>query len=139
MRIDGACHCGRIAYAAEIDPERVMICHCTDCQTLSGSAFRTVALTRPGGFTLLAGTPRLYVKVSDSGARREQGFCPDCGTPLFSAPDGDGPKVYSIRVGTARQRREILPRLQIWCRSAQPWLAGLPAIPALETQPVVDR
>jgi hypothetical protein len=26
----------------EIDPETVMICHRTDCQTLSGSAFRTV-------------------------------------------------------------------------------------------------
>lgn len=139
MRIDGACHCGRITYAAEIDPERVMICHCTDCQTLSGSAFRTVALTRPGAFTLLTGAPRIYVKISDRGARRQQGFCPDCGTPIFSAPEGDEPKVYSIRVGTARQRQEVLPRLQIWRRSALRWLATLPAIPATETQPVVDR
>ena len=34
MRIHGRCHCGFIAYEAEIDPEKVMICHCTDCQTL---------------------------------------------------------------------------------------------------------
>jgi hypothetical protein len=46
MKIDGRCHCGYITYEAEIDPEKVMICHCTDCQTLSGSAFRTVVLTR---------------------------------------------------------------------------------------------
>jgi hypothetical protein len=39
MKIDGACHCGSITYAAEIDPQTVAICHCTDCQTLSGSAF----------------------------------------------------------------------------------------------------
>jgi hypothetical protein len=45
MKIDGRCHCGYITYQAEIDPEKVMICHCTDCQTLSGSAFRTVAFT----------------------------------------------------------------------------------------------
>ena len=42
MKIDGGCHCGYIAYEAEADPAKAMICHCTDCQTLSGSAFRTV-------------------------------------------------------------------------------------------------
>ena len=45
MKIDGGCHCGYIAYEAEVDPDKVRICHCTDCQTLSGSAFRTVAFT----------------------------------------------------------------------------------------------
>ncbi len=55
MQIDGRCHCGFITYEAEIDPEKVIICHCTDCQTLSGSAFRTVALTREGEFNLLSG------------------------------------------------------------------------------------
>jgi len=41
MKIDGRCHCGLITYEKEIDPEKVMICHGTDCQTLTGSAFRT--------------------------------------------------------------------------------------------------
>jgi len=42
MKIDGGCHCGYITYTAEIDPDKVGICHCTDCQTLSGSAFAPV-------------------------------------------------------------------------------------------------
>jgi hypothetical protein len=58
MRIDGRCHCGFITYEADIDPERVVICHCTDCQTLTGSAFRTAALTHEGGFRLLSGELR---------------------------------------------------------------------------------
>jgi hypothetical protein len=37
MKIDGRCHGGYITYEAEIDPEKVMICHCADCQDLSGS------------------------------------------------------------------------------------------------------
>jgi hypothetical protein len=41
MRIDGACHCGSITYRAKIDATRVDICHCTDCQILSGSVYRT--------------------------------------------------------------------------------------------------
>ena len=55
MKIDGACHCGHITYEAEIDPEKIVICHCTDCQTLSGTAFRTVTHSREGSFKLLSG------------------------------------------------------------------------------------
>ena len=39
MKIDGGCHCGYITYEAEIDADKTLICHRTDCQTLSGSAF----------------------------------------------------------------------------------------------------
>ena len=53
MKVDGGCHCGNIRYEAEVDPAKVVICHCTDCQTLSGSAFRTVVPTNEGTFRLL--------------------------------------------------------------------------------------
>jgi hypothetical protein len=36
MKIEGSCHCGKISYEAEINPEYVVICHCTDSQTISG-------------------------------------------------------------------------------------------------------
>jgi hypothetical protein len=39
MKIDGRCHCGYITYEAEIGPDRILICHCTDCQTLSAPRF----------------------------------------------------------------------------------------------------
>lgn len=134
MRIDGRCHCGFISYEAEIDPETVMLCHCTDCQTLTGSAFRTFVLSREDGFTLRSGELKTYAKTSDSGARRLQTFCPECGSPIYSTSDGGGPKVYSIRVGTSRQRNELVPRGQIWCRSAQPWIDRLGSLPGTDTQ-----
>ena len=81
MKIDGACHCGNIRYEAEVDPAKVVICHCTDCQTLSGSAFRTVVPTEANSFRLLAGKPKVYVKTGESGNKREQTFCGDCGAP----------------------------------------------------------
>ena len=46
MKIEGACHCGYITYKAEMDPKHAGICHCADCQMLSGSAFRTLAFYR---------------------------------------------------------------------------------------------
>jgi hypothetical protein len=139
MKIDGRCHCGYIAYEAEIDPEKVLICHCTDCQTLSGSAFRTAALTIENTFKLVSGQLKTYVKTAESGTKRSQCFCPECGTQIYaSILSEDGPKVHSIRVGTARQRNELVPRAQLWFRSSQSWIVDIGAIRKFEKQPAYD-
>ena len=134
MKIDGSCHCGRIAYQADIDPESVRICHCTDCQTLSGAAFRTVVPAAEECFTLLSGTPKAYVKTAESGALREQSFCADCGSPIYATSVGEGPKVFGIRLGTVRQRNELAPKRQYWARSAQQWLSDIGSVPKAEEQ-----
>jgi hypothetical protein len=40
MKVTGGCHCGHITYEAEVNPATVRVCHCTDCQRLTGTAFR---------------------------------------------------------------------------------------------------
>ena len=55
MKIDGRCHCGYITFEAEADPDKAGICHCTDCQSLSGSAFRTFLLVTDDTFRILSG------------------------------------------------------------------------------------
>ena len=132
MHIDGRCHCGKITFEADIDPETVGICHCTDCQTLSGTAFRTVVPAKKENFKM-SGQPRIYVKTAESGNQRAQAFCPDCGTPLY-ATQPENPQVYGIRVGTARQRAELKPQRQVWCRSALGWLGELDAGKRIEKQ-----
>ena len=134
MKIDGGCHCGAITYEAEIDPEKVGICHCTDCQTLSGSAFRINLAVPEDAFKLRSGEPKTYVKIGDSGAKRAQTFCPECGSPIYSTSVGDGPKLFSVRLGTARQRDELPPKVQYWFRSAQRWLTDLESVPKIEKQ-----
>jgi hypothetical protein len=134
MKIDGSCHCGAITYQAEIDPEGVRLCHCADCQTLSGSAFRVVVSAVDGSFQLLSGQPKLYVKTAESGTKRAQAFCPDCGTQIYATSADDGPKSYGLRVGTIRQRAQLRPSTQYWCRSAQPWLTDLQSIAQIEKQ-----
>jgi hypothetical protein len=136
MKIDGACHCGRITYEAEVEPEGSRICHCTDCQTMGGTAFRQVVPSTKDSFRLISGEPRLYIKVAESGNKRIQAFCPDCGTHLYAANAGDGPKTYNIRTGTVRQRDQLAPRFHIWYRSARPWLATMDSLPKYEKQQV---
>jgi hypothetical protein len=135
MRIDGACHCGAISVEGETDPEKVVICHCTDCQTGTGSAFR-VSVPVPGATFKIIGRPSLYLKTTaDSGNPRVQAFCPQCGSPIYSTTPGEGPQQwYVVRVGILRQRVSLMPRQQIWCRSARPWLAELGGVPRNATQ-----
>jgi hypothetical protein len=135
MHVDGSCHCGKIEYEAEIDPERVIICHCTDCQAMSGSAFRVVAFSLEDRFSVKRGTPKVYIKIADSGRPREQGFCEHCGSNLYATSPGDGPKVYGLRVGTIRQRAELIPKRQVWCSSAQSWLGNITSLPGVAGQP----
>jgi hypothetical protein len=139
MKIDGGCHCGSIRFEAEVDPATVVICHCTDCQTFSGSAFRTVVLTKPGTFALLFGAPKVYVKTAESGNNRQQTFCPTCGTPIYSAPVTGDTKVVVLRVGAIRQRDQLLPREQYWFRTSQAWLPNLSTITKQDKQPVLGE
>lgn len=134
MHISGGCHCGAITYEAEVDPAKVSLCHCTDCQILTGTAFRASVPANKADFRLLTGTPKIYVKVGDSGARRAQGFCGACGTPLY-ATSADDPQVYGIRTGTARERARLLPRRQIWCDSAREWAMNVGPLPRFAREP----
>lgn len=138
MKIDGRCHCGALSYVAEVDPEKVEVCHCTDCQTLSGSAFRVVVPAEPGSFKLLSGEPKTYVKTAESGNKRVQGFCPTCGTPIYAhALAGDPhfrPPIVGLRVGAIRQRDQLPPKAQYWTRSRQHWVKDVGALTEIETE-----
>ena len=132
MHIDGACHCGLITFTAEIDPARVIACHCSDCQVLSGSPFR-VSVVAPVETLVLHGEPKSYIKVAESGNRRAQLFCPECATPLFAMAPENATTVI-IRLGCVKQRAQLMPAVQLWQRSSMPWLSELHNIPATPKQ-----
>ena len=129
MQVHASCHCGAIRYEATVDPQRTGICHCTDCQRLTGSAYRVSVPAEDGSFRLLAGEPRVYVKRGDAGTRRAQVFCGDCGSPLYTY-DADLPGVgIGLRVGCIDERQALAPRKQKWCRSALGWTQRLDGLP----------
>ena len=118
MHIDGQCLCGQVTYEADIDPERVAICYCADCQRGSASAYRD--RRRRGRREL----PTAYWHAQnpgsrrpDSGNKRELAFCPECGTNLYGKPVGEKGSFFSLRAGTVNQRADLSPKLQVWCAS----------------------
>ena len=134
MRVNGACHCRQITYEAEVDPERVSICNCSDCQVLTGSVFRVSVPAPAENFRLLSGSPKVYVKTADSGAKRRHSFCPNCGAPVAACADTDSPPRYSLRVGCLAQKAQLPPKRRIWCKSALGWAQNVGVIPGIEGQ-----
>jgi hypothetical protein len=132
MHIDGQCYCGRVTFEADIDPSKVSVCHCTDCQQLTGSPYRVTVLCSEGQVRV-AGQPKIYAKTGANGRTRFQHFCSDCGSPLFTSGEG-GPDDWGIRWGSIRQRDRLKPMLQIWCRSAAPWINDLRTVPGQPTE-----
>jgi hypothetical protein len=124
MLIHGSCHCRAIHYEARVDPVKTGICHCSDCQKLTGSAYRVSVPAEDGSFKLLAGSPAIYVKLGDSGARRAQAFCSNCGSSLY-VYDADHPQAIGLRVGCIDERHVLVPRKQKWCSSALSWTQNI--------------
>ena len=65
-------------FKQKVRKSEVRACHCTDCQKMSGAPVRAVAIA-PAEEIKITGKPREYIKKADSGNKRIQAFCPDCG------------------------------------------------------------
>ena len=127
MKVDGSCHCGSVTYEAEINPDDVVICHCTDCQTFSSAPYRVSVFGVPLENFRIEGTPKIYIKTGGSGRKVLVAFCGDCGTALYSTKnDTEGP--FNLRIGAIKQRRELIPKMQGFCGSGMPWAANIDGI-----------
>ena len=126
--LTGGCRCGKIRYSLTKPPLFVMACHCTDCQTLSGSPFRASVPAQAEDFHLLRGQPRIYIKTAASGRKRAQAFCADCGTPIYACA-AKHPAQYNLRLGAVRQRARIPPLRQSWCGAALEWARNVEELP----------
>lgn len=121
MPVDGACLCGDITWEATLDTELVVVCHCSDCQTVGASAFQFAARISRKHFRLTNGRLSAYIKTAESGQSRAMSFCGRCATMIHTSnTDGTGP--LSVRLGGCRQKHALTPQFQIWCQSALPWV-----------------
>jgi hypothetical protein len=134
MRVEGACHCSYITYEAEVDPEKVGLCHCTDCQTLTGSAFSTVVFASRDAFRMVGGKPKIYVKTAESGNRRAQAFCPECGTRIYHAPHYRKDAI-NLKPGTFDDTSFLVPKYEVWKKRKHSWVKVLGEIVSFDDQP----
>jgi len=118
----GGCRCGAVRY--RIDAETMpptYACHCTRCQTSSGSAFTVqmpVKLERLGveGETVSVALP------TASGAISTIHHCPECLTRLYGVGSAR-PDIAIVRAGTLDDSARLSPAIHIYTSTKQPWVA----------------
>lgn len=120
---DGGCQCGAIRYRLKAKPEMLYVCHCSDCQKQSASAFGMSLIMAPGQIEFVRGGGRLrhWDTRADDGVVKRCHFCPDCGTRVMHGSDDPAAEI-SIKAGSLDDTRGLRPQAHIWLRSAQPWV-----------------
>jgi len=98
----------------------VAVCHCTDCQKQSGSAFSVNVLVPHGEIETTGDALSKFDIKGTTGQNVSRNFCNKCGSPLFNVLDAFG-GLAAIKAGTLDDSSWVKPGIQIWCDSAQSW------------------
>jgi hypothetical protein len=119
--IEGGCQCGEVRYRLVAEPLACYVCHCTDCQRRTGSAFSTALIVPTEGLEVTTGTPSPYF-ASLSGGRIKSGQqCTKCSTRLWGTLQ-QAPGIRVLQPGTLDEPRRFPPVAHVWTRSALPWV-----------------
>jgi hypothetical protein len=129
----GSCRCGSVRYEFSGEPLTCYACHCTDCQTASGSAFSLSMIVQRQDIQVTAG------EVADNayllnGDERHRHHCRQCGTALWFS-SAKMPEIVALKPGTLDDTAWFKPVAHLWVRSAQPWVLFAPDLPRFEKQP----
>ena len=129
----GGCECKTIRYQHNGEPLTCYTCHCTDCQTSSGSAFGLSMIVNEKDMMVERG--ELAVSVLDyDGVNVMRHHCAQCGTTLWLSADSY-PGIVALKPGTFDDTRWFKPVAHLWTRSAQSWVVFDNSIPRYEKQP----
>ena len=124
----GRCFCGQIRYTIDAEPVGARMCWCRDCQYIaSGSA--TVNVLFPEDAVKFEGVTTTLVKTADSGNTVERGFCPTCGSQMYSRTIQPAGAPIRIRAGTLDNPELKAPEAIIWTDSAPGWAVLDPKLP----------
>jgi len=131
----GGCQCGAVRYEITGSPITVYACHCTECQTQSGSAFAMAAVIPGQHFRITRGSPKMFPRRTSPTKIMECWFCGDCGTRLYHVPGGADYPNRNIKPGTLDDASWLMPATHFWTRSAQNWVVIPENAVRHETQP----
>lgn len=116
----GGCLCGDVRYSLREDPVTVYACHCTDCQTETGSAVYLAVVVPAAALAYTRGKPVPWQVALADGRSKGSDHCERCKTKIGAASKVTG--LASIDGGTFDDTSWIDPVAHIWTRSAQPWI-----------------
>lgn len=122
ISLEGSCLCGSVTYTCDGEPVLTAICHCTDCQKQTGSAFSIILGVRRDELHVSGDSLASVTTIgSDTQLPASRQFCSKCGSPIMSLSETT-PDLALIKAGTLHDRSWLDPKIEVWCNSAQPWV-----------------
>jgi hypothetical protein len=121
LPLTGGCQCGAVRYRLTEMPLSLYACHCTNCQTMSGSAFGLSMPIARSAFEITQGQLKPWHRTTPSGAAAVLWFCGDCGCRVLGERPSR-PGVGVLRGGSLDDTAWLTPVAHIWTRSAQSWM-----------------
>jgi hypothetical protein len=119
--ITGRCLCGGVSYSVDAEPVWQGVCHCSNCQRQTATAFSAVVGVPSQAMTVEGNTLASFNTPSEGyDSVTERSFCSACGSPLFSTIESM-PGLAFLKAGTIDDPSWFEPTVEIWTRSAQPW------------------
>jgi len=119
LPLTGGCQCGRIRYSLSAKPLVFYLCHCTECQRHTSSAFGESLRFKREDMDVTPGLVSVS-RMSESGKQRQGWFCPDCGVRIWHGTNGSAE--INIKAGTLDDTSWLIPAGHIWCSSKQPFM-----------------
>ncbi len=137
LPLEGGCQCGAVRYTISGPPVVFYLCHCTECQKQSSSAFGESLRVNLADFTI-SGPTRTWRRPIGDGTRHQAcTFCDTCGTRLTHQRPGYGDRL-NVKAGTLDDTRWLVPAGHIWTRSKQAHVAIGPDELTYPQQPEAD-
>ena len=139
MSIQGGCLCGAVRYSCSEETGGGH-CHCVDCRKTSGTGHCSHMIVPEPAFSI-SGEVRFFDKPADSGNLISRGFCPICGSAIYSKNSGMRGMVF-VRASSLDNLEHFRPMMVVYTDRAASWdkmdseLPGFAAMPPRQQQPV---
>jgi hypothetical protein len=117
---EAKCCCGSLSAVAKAEPQRVMICHCIECQRRTGSPFGAAGYFNCADVEV-SGPSTVYVRQGTSGKKLECHFCPTCGSSVYWFAEFM-PGIIGVAMGAFADPEFPAPTLSAWERSRHDWV-----------------
>ena len=132
--LTGGCICGSVKFTLRDGFRfRPYACHCTDCQSRTGSAFSEHMLFARQDLEI-EGELDSGSYLQPSGAVSTIWGCATCKVRIF-AENNTRPGFASMRCGTLDRSSDIVLAAHLWVGSKQGWVTIPDGVPTLEEQP----
>jgi hypothetical protein len=109
-----------VRFTLREEPIAFYLCHCTQCQAESGSAFGQSMQVRREAIDSVEGPAGEHVVEGPSGQQSRVTYCTNCLTFLWGGSD-DVPQVLGLNAGSLEDTASLQPYGNMWTRSARRW------------------